>query len=428
MRSCNNHCANSPSPAGWERVAFALVLLLACVAPTFAAPIHPADPQQVLLTLGDASARAQLRELHRSATVQININEQQALQLARQYIALGRAQADDRYYGNAAAVLAPLLTRATVGSDALLLKANVLQHRHQFDAAAQLLDGVLKKEPFNAEAHLMRASIYFATGRSMEAQQDCRALARAADAWFALVCNAELQSLTGRLDTSYTLLNTLHDGMAAHAAPAMVAWIRALLGDMAERRGDDKAAEQWWRLALQMDRDDLATRLALADLLIQQQRSRQAVQLLDTSPPSEGVLLRRALALRQFKDTNADSALSAWREQLARNRQLGISAHLREQAIGELKLLGDKQQALLSARDNWHTQREPADARIYLEAAIAAKSVADIDAITEWQRRSGLQDVVLENALARTKRSDQRPTYAQSNHTETTTQPASKQL
>ena len=48
--------------------------------------------------------------------------------------------------------------------------------------------------------------------------------------------------------------------------------------------------------------------------------------------------------------------------------------------------------ALQLAQSNYAVQREPRDARVLLEAAIAAKDPASAQAVRDWLSRSGFED------------------------------------
>jgi len=56
--------------------------------------------------------------------------------------------------------------------------------------------------------------------------------------------------------------------------------------------------------------------------------------------------------------------------------------------------------ALKLAQENWQIQKEPADVRILLEAALAAGDVAAVDSVTEWLSSSRLEDAKLQKILA----------------------------
>jgi hypothetical protein len=60
-----------------------------------------------------------------------------------------------------------------------------------------------------------------------------------------------------------------------------------------------------------------------------------------------------------------------------------------------LRLRGDAKQALLLAAENYRVQREPRDARILLEASIAAGDAAAAQGARDWLRSSGFEDARL---------------------------------
>ncbi len=69
--------------------------------------------------------------------------------------------------------------------------------------------------------------------------------------------------------------------------------------------------------------------------------------------------------------------------------------HRREEARFQLALLHQPAPALALARVNWNVQREPADARILLEAALAAGRPAAADPVLAWIRTNSVQDIYL---------------------------------
>jgi adenosyl cobinamide kinase/adenosyl cobinamide phosphate guanylyltransferase len=70
--------------------------------------------------------------------------------------------------------------------------------------------------------------------------------------------------------------------------------------------------------------------------------------------------------------------------------------HLREEARFTLHLLNAPDPALKLAQENWQVQKEPADVRILLEAALRADAAAVVDEVREWLSNSGLEDVQLQ--------------------------------
>jgi len=66
-----------------------------------------------------------------------------------------------------------------------------------------------------------------------------------------------------------------------------------------------------------------------------------------------------------------------------------------------LALQGDARRALALARSNFELQKEAADARVLLEAALAARSRADAAPALDWLRRNRVDSVVLGELAAR---------------------------
>ena len=74
---------------------------------------------------------------------------------------------------------------------------------------------------------------------------------------------------------------------------------------------------------------------------------------------------------------------------------------MREESRFHLRLLGDAQGALQLAQRNWDVQREPADARVLLEAALAANDRRAAQPVIDWLRETRLEDVALADLIHR---------------------------
>ena len=87
----------------------------------------------------------------------------------------------------------------------------------------------------------------------------------------------------------------------------------------------------------------------------------------------------------------------------AEARARGTALHMREEAMFTLKLQNDPVRALALAQANWQDQREPADARILLEAALAARQPQGAAAALLWIEQTGIEDPVLRALVTRLK-------------------------
>src|SRR3546814_10189203 len=73
-------------------------------------------------------------------------------------------------------------------------------------------------------------------------------------------------------------------------------------------------------------------------------------------------------------------------ERFAATRTRGEATHRREEARYLLELRHEPAAALKLAIANWSVQREPLDARIFLECAVAAKDPAAAQPVRDWMK------------------------------------------
>ena len=159
------------------------------------------------------------------------------------------------------------------------------------------------------------------------------------------------------------------------------------------------AAERHFRDALRFEPDDVYLLAAYADFLLDRGRAGEVTLLLRNRTRADTLLLRAGLAAAATRSVDAADTLEQLRSRFAASRLRGDRVHLREEARFTLELLGDARGALALARDNWAVQKEPADALVLLQAAIAAGDVAAVQGMTDWVRHTGLQDARIEKIL-----------------------------
>jgi hypothetical protein len=102
-------------------------------------------------------------------------------------------------------------------------------------------------------------------------------------------------------------------------------------------------------------------------------------------------LLRVAIAAQRNADTDAAVLSESLSQRFAEARARGDQTHQREQARFALEVQNDPPRALALARSNFAVQREPADARILLESAIAAGDVRAAQPALEWLQNTGIE-------------------------------------
>ena len=354
-----------------------------------AAPRTPTNDAEVLEKLptraGDSTAR-ELGQL-RAALVQAPTDEATATALASRYFDLAMAKGDPRYIGYADAVVSrfPAANNARL----LTLRGKLRQYRHDFAGALNDFDSALKQEQGYADAYAWRGAIFLVKADYAAARQACDGLQRLGRDVLAGGCLGLAQAYGGQLDASY---QTLQKTLDMAGFPDNQLWLLTRLGEVAAWRGRPAQAEAHYRAALALGRDDVYLLAAWTDFLLDAGQPAEVVKWLQPWEASDSLLLRLAEAetALQLPDAARHRQMMADRFTAARAR--GDTTHRAEEARFELRLRQDAQIAVRLAGDNYEVQREPRDARILLEAAVAAKDPASAQIARDWLRSSGFED------------------------------------
>jgi uncharacterized protein (TIGR02996 family) len=369
-------------------------------APASAAPFVPTDDSLVLERLPFRPSDPTMRELQllRAQLFLQSNNQMLAVDVALRYIELGRVTGDPRYAGYAQAALGPWWHLAEPPRDVLLLRATLRQRVHQFDAALGDLALALARNPRDAQARLTRATVLQVRGEFEAAKRDCEALQGLTRPLIAVACLTGVNASSGRLAKSY---QKLQEALARYpeAEPSMRGWLLTGLAEMAARAGLAPDAERHFKAALAGDPADQYLLAVYADFLLDNGRAREAGTLVKVHTKADGLLLRYALALKAQGSTEAPQVVEELRARFEASRMRGDRVHLREEARFELHLDADPRRALALAKDNWAVQKEPADARILLECALAANDGVALRTLKEWLAQSHLEDVQLARLL-----------------------------
>ncbi len=369
---------------------------------TKAAPFVPTGDNVVLEVLPDA-ADSQARGLRaRQRALAADPHDLKlALDVARGDLALSRSLGDPRYLGRAQAALAPWPESAHL-SAVLLLRAIIAQSNHDFDGALALLAEVLARDPRNAQAWLTRAAIHQARADYRAALADCGQFATFMVGLAPDVCTASAMSLTGHAPLALRAVALSLQVNAAEAArePSVAVWAMTLAAETAERLGDAQA-ETWFGRALALDGNDPYLLGAWSDWLLDQQLPAEVIALLGARTRIDPLLLRLALAEQAVGDGALAGHVADLAARFEASRLRGDTVHRREEARFALDLLHQTDRALTLARANWDVQREPADARILMEAALAAGRPQEAAPVLAWQRDNHVQDTRLSALAAR---------------------------
>ena len=379
-------------------------LLLCLSALATAAPFTPASDAQVLATVPARASDPAARELAalRQAWRQQPNDLATALRLAERSFAQVGAEGDPRYIGQAQAVLQPWWTLPDPPVAVRVLRAQLLQFDHRFDAALADLDAALAAQPDNGTAWSWRTAILMVQADYGRARQSCERLAPLATPLIGAACLAQVDAVTGHAAEAASRLRAALDANPqADAAERL--WSLTRLAENEERRGAYAQAEAAFRTGMALGLSDVYLQAAYADFLLDRGRPAEVLTLLADGARADVLLLRLALAAKAAgtRDT------SRWRDALAARfdaaRQRGDTSHRKEESRFVLALQGATARALQLAQQNFAEQREPADARILLEAALAARQPDAARPALDWMAANRVESVVLQGLAAQLK-------------------------
>jgi hypothetical protein len=355
-----------------------------------AAPYTPRDESTVLERL----------PLRRSDPVTAELRQLRGAPLARRYFELAMAQGDPRYVGYAEAALRN--AENDPPAEVLFVRGLLKQYRHDFNGALADLADAVKRDPEHVGARAWRAAIFMVRAEYAAARAECRALEPLASDLLAAGCRAAVDGATGKARAAYDELKAELEARPDAAAEIRL-WALTRLAEFAGRFGEPVLAERHFREALALGvRDDFLL-AAYADFLLEQERPQEVGALLKKWGQSDNLLLRVALAAKAQNLPEAQKHAQALGERFAAAGLRGERLHLAEEARYWLDLKGDPNAALAAASENWKSQREPRDAAVLLEAALAAGERKAAAPVLRWLDDSGFEDARLRRLAARLK-------------------------
>jgi Tfp pilus assembly protein PilF len=364
-----------------------------------AAPYRPPSDAQVLERVAARATDPRSREIEAlRAAWQRNPNDRAlAVKLARRWYDEALAQGDPRFVGHAQAALAPWWGEPAPALDVRVQRAKLLQYSHRFDDALADLEAVVAADPDDPEAWAGIAGIRMVRGDYVGARRACEAAAPLTTPLLATACTAYADALLGRVDTAAQAVAQALASAPADTGSDARLWVLTRQAEIEELRGGDAAAEAAYRAAIGLGEPDVYLLAAYADFLLDRGRAADALALLTAGKSdardvarADVLLLRLALAAKATRDARA----TGWARDLAARfdaaRARGDTTHEKEESRFALALLGDARRALALARSDYAVQREVADARVLLEAALAARDKAAAQPVLTWMMQNGV--------------------------------------
>ena len=374
-----------------------------------AAPFVPASELTILerlsTTPGETARVNQSTRDMRATLARDPKNVDLAVRMAQRYVSRSRSESDPRLLGQAQAALGAWWSQAEPPIPVLLLRATIRQSVHDFTNARRDLDQAVKREPGNAQAWLTLTTVQQVTGDLNGATDSCRKVTPLAPPLIGITCMASIAGSQGRAAQAYEALN---NAMAASATVGrdsigVRGWALTLQAELAERLARSADAERLYLASLALDPTDAYTVAAYADFLIDAGRAADVLTLIPANTRGDVLLLRRAIAAKLAASPDASQLAQDLGQRFQASRARGDRVHLREEARFALAVKYQPIEALALARDNWMVQKEPLDARIAMEAALAARQPKAVADVLTWIESTKLQGEKLAQLAAQVK-------------------------
>lgn len=358
-----------------------------------AAPYTPASDSEVLEQLPFKTSDSTGRELRRlrQDLSEKPLNLDKAVALAQRYYRLAMADGDPRFTGYAQAALAPWWEMTDAPVPVLVQRATLRQYSHNFTSALADLKLATRLEPRNGTAWSLLAAIHMVQADYAAARQDCEKLQGLASTLIVIACVATVDSLSGQARQAYS---TLQNAYAATPAATDIEklWVLTRLAEMSDRLGLVQEADAYFRAALKLNISDAYLLAVYAEFLLDEHRHSEVIALLENKERSDVLLMRLTLAENAIKAPRAAEHQAIIRARFDAARMRGDKLHTQDEARFNLYLLNKPKEALRLAQENWLIQHEPSDARILLEAALAAKDTAAAQPALDWFNQSHIED------------------------------------
>lgn len=376
---------------------------------TYAVPFVPASDSTPLERLaskpGETSTADRSGRAMRAALKLDPKNPDLAARVAQVYVSRARTESDPRYLGQAQSALAAWWAADSPPIPILLLRATIRQSTHDFSNARRDLEQAVKREPGNAQAWLTMATVQQVTGDLKGAADSCRKVVPLAPPLIGITCMASIDGAEGRAVQAY---DALSQAMVASAASrrdsvGVRTWALTLQAEIAERLNRMTDAERLYKASLELDPADAYAIAAYCDFLIDVGRPNDVLALIPANTKADVLLLRRAIAAKLSGAPDTAEVAKDLGERFAASKARGDRVHLREEARYALAIKYAPKEALELALDNWQVQKEPLDARIALETAIAARQPKAVADVLAWLDSTHLQSEKLAQLVVQLK-------------------------
>ncbi len=375
-------------------------LMLLCGAPVYAAPYVPASDAEILEHLPFKASDPVTRELRRLRD-ELSENPQnldKAITLSKRYYHLALAYGDPRFIGYAQAALSPWWELDEPPIAVLVQRAALRQYNHNFNSALDDLNKAIRLQPEHGTAWSLLAAIHMVQADYATARQDCAKMQELASKLIVTACIAAVDSLNGQASPAYQTLSKAYNATPA-APPNEKLWVLTRLAEISDRLGLSQQANSYFNAALKLNIPDAYLLAVYAEFLLDEKRYDEVIALLKDKERSDILLIRLALAEKASKAPKAAEHEEMIRTRFEAARMRGDKLHIQDESRFYLYFRNNPTESLRLAQENWQGQHEPSDARMLLEAALAAQDVAAAQPALAWYAQTHIESPHLQQLV-----------------------------
>lgn len=358
--------------------------------------VHAGSDRQAAWRTLDKAWRAQPQDLSAS------------LAYARAVFTLGLTEGDLRWYGSAKAALSPWWHAQNLPAEAYFLRGLVKQGFHDFHEGLQDIERAIALEPGRPELWSWRFALHLLLADMRAAEQDADEIARRFGDEEALVYRAVLRYRSGQpLDAVDMLSRAIR--WARFQDDSSQDWLSFHRGEAHRVAGQPARALEVWGQRLKVSPQSHLIRLSLAELLNQQGQFKQAKTIAMATPGqaqsgtaimTDALLMQALLASRGLKDADESRLAQQFEARQQSQGQRQESLIERPALIYQISYGRDVKAGLALSIQNWQLQKEPPDALLFVQAALAQGQARAAEPVLNWAQKSGYTDPQLKPLLA----------------------------
>lgn len=353
---------------------------------------RPADTTVVLRASVHAqgSQEASLRSLDKAWRAQTN-DLDAALAYARAVFILGLDEGDLRWFGSAKAALTPWWQASDLPAEGFFLRGLVKQGFHEFGAGLQDIDRAIALEPNHPEFWSWRFTLHLLAADMDAAHRDCDDMARLFGETEASVYRTILHYRSGQAQLAIATLKAMM-ATADFQDKDWQDWLGFHLGEAYRVAGQNDDAIKVWRKQLKANTKSHLLRLSLAQLLNQLGMYRQARETAGKEPSTDALLMQALLASRGLQDGDEQRLAGLFEARIKSQALRQESLIERPKLIYLVDYGKDLQAGLELSIANWKLQKEPPDAVLFAQAALALKRAKAAAPVVDWAAQTGYTD------------------------------------